>query len=75
MKPLEREYTVIYEKGRRNWSAYVPDLPGCVASARTQKDLHRVIREAIEFHIEGLVLHGDPVPKPTGEAGKVRVVA
>jgi predicted RNase H-like HicB family nuclease len=75
MKLLKREYTVIYEKGSRNWSAYVPDLPGCVATAKTQRSLQRVIREAIEFHIEGLVLHGDPVPKPTVEAGKVRVVA
>jgi len=70
-----REYTVIYEKGKRNWSAYVPDLPGCIATAKTQKQLERVIREAIEFHIEGLLLHGETVPAPTVAAGKVRVVA
>jgi predicted RNase H-like HicB family nuclease len=69
------EYTVIYEKGSRNRSAYVPDLPGCVATAKTQRQLERVIREAIQFHIEGLLLHGEPVPPPTIEAGKVRVVA
>jgi predicted RNase H-like HicB family nuclease len=75
MKLVQREYTVIYEKGNRNWSAYVPDLPGCIATAKTQKQLERVIREAIEFHIEGLIEHGEPVPAPSVEAGKVRVVA
>lgn len=75
MKLARREYTVIYEKGRRNWSAYVPDLPGCIATAKTQKQLKRVIRQAIEFHIEGLIEHGEAVPEPTVESGKVQVVA
>jgi predicted RNase H-like HicB family nuclease len=75
MKLTKREYTVIYEKGKRNWSAYVPDLPGCIATAKTQPQLRRVIREAIEFHIEGLIEHGDHVPEPTVEAGTVRVSA
>ncbi|HUB26958.1 MAG TPA: type II toxin-antitoxin system HicB family antitoxin [Tepidisphaeraceae bacterium] len=75
MKLKTRDYTVIYEKGSRNWSAYVPDLPGCIATARTKRQLERVIREAIEFHIEGLIEHGEPVPELTVEAGKVRVVA
>jgi predicted RNase H-like HicB family nuclease len=75
MKVTKREYTVIYERGKRNWSAYVPDLPGCIATAKTQKRLEQVICEAIEFHIEGLIEHGDPVPPPTVEAGKVRVLA
>ena len=59
------EYTVIYERGPRNWSAYVPDLPGCVATAKTARALERKIREAIEFHIEGMRLHGEIVPEPT----------
>jgi predicted RNase H-like HicB family nuclease len=75
MKLKTRDYTVIYEKGSRNWSAYVPDLPGCIATAKTKRQLERVIREAIEFHIEGLIEHGEPVPELTVEAGKVRVVA
>jgi predicted RNase H-like HicB family nuclease len=74
-KLMNREYTVIYERGKRNWSAYVPDLPGCIATGKTHRQLERTIREAIEFHIEGLLLHGEPVPEPTVEAGKVRVVA
>ncbi len=67
------EYTVIYEPGRENWAAYVPDLPGCIATAKTRKQLERRIREAIEFHIEGLRLHGEAVPKPAVETGKVAV--
>jgi predicted RNase H-like HicB family nuclease len=44
-----REYTVIYERGLRNWSAYVPDLPGCIATAKTPQALERRIREAVAF--------------------------
>ncbi len=75
MKHSMREYAVIYEKGKRNWSAFVPDLPGCVATATTQRQLATVIRDAVAFHIEGLLEHGEPVPEPMVEAGVVRVVA
>ncbi len=68
-----KNYTVIYERGERNWSAYVPDLPGCIATAKTREDLERQMREAIEFHIEGLRLHGETVPEPTIQAGTVSV--
>lgn len=68
-----KEYTVLYERGRRNWSAYVPDLPGCVATGKTRADVEHVIREAIEFHIEGLARRGEPVPAPSIEAGVVSV--
>jgi predicted RNase H-like HicB family nuclease len=68
-----REYTVIYECGHRNWSAYVPDLPGCIATGKTREDVERLIREAIEFHIEGLQSHGERVPEPSVEAGVVSV--
>ena len=67
------EYTVIYECGERNWSAYVPDLPGCIATGKTREQVEKQLREAIEFHIEGLRLRGDSVPKPTIETGTVRV--
>lgn len=66
-----KEYTVIFESGKRNWSAYVPDLPGCIATAKTRKQCERVIREAIEFHIEGLRKNGESVPEPSIEAGTV----
>lgn len=69
------EYTVIYECGERNRSAYVPDLPGCIATGKTREEVEQRIREAIEFHIEGLRLRGDAVPKPSVEAGTVSVGA
>ena len=68
-----REYTVIYERGPRNWSAYVPDLPGCIATAKTREGLEQQIRGAIEFHIEGLRLHGEAVPEPTIQAGTISI--
>ncbi len=70
-----KQYAVIYEHGERNWSAYVPDLPGCIATGATRDDVKRQITEAIEFHIEGLKLHGQAVPPPTSEADTVRVSA
>ena len=69
-----KEYTVIYEWGKRNWSAYVPDLPGCIATGKTRKGIEKRIREAIEFHLEGMKLRGEKVPKPTVEAGTVAVM-
>ncbi len=65
---------MIYEWGKRNWSAYVPDLPGCIATGKTRKQVERLIREAIEFHIEGLHARGEKVPAPSIEAGKVSVL-
>jgi predicted RNase H-like HicB family nuclease len=47
-------YAVVIEKGERNYSAYVPDLPGCVSVGDTQEDVKAEIREAIEFHLEGM---------------------
>jgi predicted RNase H-like HicB family nuclease len=70
-----KQYTVIYESGADNWSAYVPDLPGCIATGKTRDDTERMIREAIEFHIEGLIEHGQPVPDPSVEAGVVSVAS
>lgn len=70
-----KAYAVLYERGERNWSAYVPDLPGCVATGKTREETERRIREAIAFHIEGLIMDGEPVPEPTVEAGTVSVTA
>ena len=69
-----KEYTVIYESGKCNWSAYVPDLPGCIATGKTRKQVENTIREAIEFRIEGIQARGEPIPEPTIEAGTVNVV-
>ena len=68
-----KEYTVLYESGKRNWSAYVPDFPGCIATGKTRKQVERIIREAIEFHVEGLLKRGEVVPEPSIEAGIVAV--
>ena len=61
-------YAVVIEKANANYSAYVPDLPGCVATAATVHDVENEIREAIRFHIDGLKEDGVPVPAPTSIA-------
>ncbi len=58
-------YAVVIEKANGNYSAYVPDLPGCVATGATVADVQREIRAAIAFHLEGLREDGLPVPEPT----------
>lgn len=67
------EYAVIYEYGEHNWSAYVPDLPGCIATGKTRSQIEKQIREAIAFHIEGLQARGESVPEPSLQAGTVNV--
>ena len=66
-------YAVVIEKGARNYSAYVPDLPGCVSVGDTPDEIKAEIREAIEFHLEGLRADGLPIPKPTSTAEYVEV--
>ena len=69
------KYTVIYEKSATGCSAYVPDLPGCVAAGKTKAQVKKLIREAIELHIESLKQHGEPVPEPTTVADSITVSA
>lgn len=57
-------YAVVIEKAKGNLSAYVPDLPGCVATGRTHAIVERRILEAIRFHIRGLRADGIPIPRP-----------
>ena len=60
-----RKYVVVVEKvPDSNYSAYVPDLPGCVSTGDTREEVERNIREAIEFHLEGIREDGDPIPEP-----------
>lgn len=68
-------YAVVIEKGESSYGAYVPDLPGCVAAAETKEELVRLIREAIEFHIEGLKEEGFPVPPPSSTIEFIDVAA
>jgi predicted RNase H-like HicB family nuclease len=58
-------YAVVIEAGEQNYSAYVPDVPGCVATGITVEEVEQNIREAIAFHLEGLSLEGLPIPTPT----------
>ena len=61
-------YAVVIEKANGNYSAYVPDLPGCVATGATVPEVEAAIRTAIQMHIEGLKEDGLPVPDPTSLA-------
>jgi predicted RNase H-like HicB family nuclease len=70
-----RKYAVVFEKAAHNWGAYVPDLPECVTTGATLEETRRLIAEAIEFHIEGMRLRGERVPKPTSLAESVEVPA
>ncbi|PYF04124.1 putative RNase H-like HicB family nuclease [Rhodopseudomonas faecalis] len=64
-------YAIIIEKADGNYSAYVPDLPGCVATGASVAEVEVEIREAIRFHIEGLKTDGLPVPPPTSIANYI----
>ena len=72
---LHMRYLVVIEKGATSFGAYVPDLPGCVAAGETRDEALRLIREAIEFHIEGLKQEGQPVPPPSSTSEVVDVQA
>ena len=62
------KYPVVIERGLNNYAAYVPDLPGCVATGGTRDEVARNIREAIEFHLEGMREDGLPIPEPRAAA-------
>ena len=66
-------YTVVIEEGPTSYGASVPDLPGCIAVGETREQALALIREAIEFHIEGLRDDGLPIPQPTHTAEAVEV--
>lgn len=69
------QYLVIVEKGPTSYGAYVPDLPGCIATADSRGEVLRLIREAIQFHIEGLREDGMPIPEPSSSSDVVDVKA
>ena len=68
-------YAVVVEQAGKNYSAYVPDLPGCVATGATAEEATREIRDAIAFHLEGLRADGLPIPPATSAAEYVDVPA
>jgi predicted RNase H-like HicB family nuclease len=67
------QYLVVIEKGESGFGAYVPDLPGCIAAAESEAEVRQLIREAIEFHVEGLRENGQPVPTPSSSSTLVEV--
>jgi predicted RNase H-like HicB family nuclease len=62
------KYLVIYERTATGYSAYAPDLPGCITTGPTLEETERLMKEAIEFHLEGLREDGLPIPAPTTTA-------
>jgi predicted RNase H-like HicB family nuclease len=68
-------YLVVVEKGPSSYGAHVPDLPGCIAAAETKEEVLSLIRESIEFHLEGLKQEGQPIPTPTSTSELVEVQA
>lgn len=68
-------YAIVIETAGAGYSAYVPDLPGCVATGATLADTEGAIREAIEFHLEGLREDGSPIPPPSSRVDYVEVAA
>ena len=70
---MHRRYTVVIEKGPKSFGAYVPDLPGCVAAAKTRRAVMKLIREAMELHLEDFQMRGLPLPRATAVAESVEV--
>jgi predicted RNase H-like HicB family nuclease len=69
------KYAIVIERAEGNYSAYVPDLPGCVATGVTVEEAESQIREAIEFHLEGMREDGLPIPTPQSKVEYIDVTA
>ena len=61
---MKLQYAVVYERAPNNYCAYAPDVPGCVSAGGDWDEIQTNIREALAFHIEGLMMDDDPVPEP-----------
>ncbi len=70
-----RRYAIVVEKGSDSYGAYVPDLPGCVAAAESRSEVLKLIREAIEFHLEGMREEGHAPPTPCSTTEYIEVGA
>lgn len=69
------KYAIVIEKAESDYSAYVPDLPGCVATGGTIEEVESEIREAIEFHLEGMKEDGERIPSPSASVEYIEVAA
>jgi predicted RNase H-like HicB family nuclease len=70
---MTMRYAIVIEKAENNYSAYGPDLPGCVATGASLEEVEAEIREAIEFHLEGMREDGTPIPAPQSKVDYVEV--
>lgn len=70
-----KKYAVVFERAGCNWSAYVPDLPGCITVGDTLEETEANIKEAVEGHLAVMRQAGEPVPEPSSKAGEVTVAA
>ena len=66
-------YLIIIEAGEHNYSAYVPDVPGCIATGATRDEVLDTMREALAFHLEGMQRHGEAIPEPNSDPEFVEV--
>ncbi len=69
------QYAVVIEQAEGNFSAYVPDLPGCIAAGNSVEEVEKLIREAIEFHLEGMKEDGLVIPAPTSRVEYITIAA
>ena len=72
---MNQNWLILLEHAERNWAAYAPDLPGCVATGRTRAETLQRMREAIALHLDGLREDGMPLPRPSTRAEKLSVAA
>ncbi len=68
-------YAIVIEKAEGNYSSYVPDLPGCIATGSSIEEVEAQIREAIEFHLEGLREDGAAIPDPSSQVEYIEIAA
>jgi predicted RNase H-like HicB family nuclease len=68
-------YLIVIEKTETGYSAYSPDVPGCIATGRDRVEAEQEMKEAIEFHLEGLAAEGEPIPEPSSSSTYVEVSA
>ena len=75
MKRHKVRYAIVIEKAKRNYAAYVPDLPGCVATGQTREETEQQIRQAIGMHLRGMREDGLPIPEPVSHVEYIDVPA
>jgi len=75
MKKTKVRYAIVIEKAESNYAAYVPDLPGCIATGQTREETERQIRQAIELHLRGMREDGLPIPEALSQVEYVEVPA